>query len=434
MYTVLSAPTIQAGTITTRKAIRIENATLSGGGALGTQIALAIDSLTSGGVNYSIFSSGTQSMHHEGDINLFEFTGTTGSGRYLRFESGSASPVASLQSILQSTTQGDLVFNAKYATGTTDAATKEVFRIVGGASPGTLTTGNSLISGTINYTNDFSSISFYIQPNAATNTGGNGAFVLRANIAESTDTNGGSAIQIYPDQGTGANNGGRININAYGQGAGTNANSIRFNNRSGANASAERARVASDGGFAIGTAINTTVAFLTLAASTTTRSSIHFNNGADPTTPTSGDFWYKTAGLFYYDGNIQQVAKLNGPTFVGIPSAPTATAGTNTTQIATCAHVFAERANTSTFTNKTIGDKLRVATGTNASVGSATLVAGTVTVNTTSVSAGSIIFFTRTVAGGAAGTLSYTIIAGTSFTINSSSSTDTSIIGYIIIN
>ena len=38
----------------------------------------------------------------------------------------------------------------------------------------------------------------------------------------------------------------------------------------------------------------------------------------------------------------------------GVPTAPTAAAATNTTQIATTAHVFAERTNTATLTNKTL--------------------------------------------------------------------------------
>ena len=42
------------------------------------------------------------------------------------------------------------------------------------------------------------------------------------------------------------------------------------------------------------------------------------------------------------------------PALTGVPTAPTAVAGTNTTQIATTAHVFAERSNTATLTNKTI--------------------------------------------------------------------------------
>lgn len=42
------------------------------------------------------------------------------------------------------------------------------------------------------------------------------------------------------------------------------------------------------------------------------------------------------------------------PALTGIPTAPTAAAGTNTTQLATTAHVFAERSNSATLTNKTL--------------------------------------------------------------------------------
>ena len=44
------------------------------------------------------------------------------------------------------------------------------------------------------------------------------------------------------------------------------------------------------------------------------------------------------------------------PALTGTPTAPTAAAGTNTTQIATTAHVFAERTNTAVLTNKTVTD------------------------------------------------------------------------------
>jgi hypothetical protein len=47
-------------------------------------------------------------------------------------------------------------------------------------------------------------------------------------------------------------------------------------------------------------------------------------------------------------------AELVSPTFTGTPAAPTAAAGTNTTQLATTAHVFAERTNAATLTNKTL--------------------------------------------------------------------------------
>ena len=42
------------------------------------------------------------------------------------------------------------------------------------------------------------------------------------------------------------------------------------------------------------------------------------------------------------------------PALSGVPTAPTAAAATNTTQVATTAHVFAERTNTATLTNKTL--------------------------------------------------------------------------------
>ncbi len=47
-------------------------------------------------------------------------------------------------------------------------------------------------------------------------------------------------------------------------------------------------------------------------------------------------------------------ANLVSPTFTGTPAAPTAAVGTNTTQIATTAHVYAERTATATLTNKTL--------------------------------------------------------------------------------
>jgi hypothetical protein len=51
-------------------------------------------------------------------------------------------------------------------------------------------------------------------------------------------------------------------------------------------------------------------------------------------------------------------APLASPALTGTPTAPTAAAGTNTTQLATTAHVFAERANTVTLTNKRITPRI----------------------------------------------------------------------------
>lgn len=70
----------------------------------------------------------------------------------------------------------------------------------------------------------------------------------------------------------------------------------------------------------------------------------------------------------------------------------------------------------------------RVVSG-GATSGTATLVAGTVTVSTAAVAAGSKILLSRQATGGTAGHLSVgTITAATSFVINSSSGTDTSTI------
>jgi len=82
------------------------------------------------------------------------------------------------------------------------------------------------------------------------------------------------------------------------------------------------------------------------------------------------------------------------------------------------------------------GNKIKIATGSNASVGtSGAMTSGTITINTTAVTANSIIFLTHANSSGTLGELSVgTITAGTSFVINSSSSSDTSTVNWIIIN
>lgn len=80
------------------------------------------------------------------------------------------------------------------------------------------------------------------------------------------------------------------------------------------------------------------------------------------------------------------------------------------------------------------GGKYKVPTGANQIAGTATLVGGTVTVNNTLVSASSIIMLTHQTNAGTAGFVSVTArSAGASFTITSSSGTDTSSIGYFIV-
>jgi hypothetical protein len=83
----------------------------------------------------------------------------------------------------------------------------------------------------------------------------------------------------------------------------------------------------------------------------------------------------------------------------------------------------------------TAGNKLLIATGSNASAGTGTLSSGTVTISTTAVTASSLIFLTDTSSGINIGTLSVgTITAATSFVVNSSNVADASTFNWIIIN
>jgi hypothetical protein len=78
-------------------------------------------------------------------------------------------------------------------------------------------------------------------------------------------------------------------------------------------------------------------------AATASITSIRLPHGTAPTTPTNGDVWTTTTGLFArINGTSQQYSPLASPTFTGTPAAPTAAARTNTTQLATTAFVYKE--------------------------------------------------------------------------------------------
>jgi hypothetical protein len=91
----------------------------------------------------------------------------------------------------------------------------------------------------------------------------------------------------------------------------------------------------------------------------------------------------------------------------------------------------------SAFANDVImavaGKGLKVKEGSNARMGEATLVAGTVTVANTSVTASTRIIYARKTTGGTAGHLSTTRVNSTSFTINSSDAADTSVIDWLLV-
>lgn len=80
-----------------------------------------------------------------------------------------------------------------------------------------------------------------------------------------------------------------------------------------------------------------------------------------------------------------------------------------------------------------IGVLKTIQTGTNARAGTSVLVGGTVTVSNTSVTANTKVFTQRKTSGGTAGNLVYTVSAATSFTITSSSGTDTSTVDWYLV-
>lgn len=88
---------------------------------------------------------------------------------------------------------------------------------------------------------------------------------------------------------------------------------------------------------------------------------ILYRTSTTPTTPVSTTAKGVALTNLEVDANFKSLsdedglkAPINSPTFTGTPVAPTAAVATNTTQLATTAHVFAERTNTATLTNKTL--------------------------------------------------------------------------------
>lgn len=108
----------------------------------------------------------------------------------------------------------------------------------------------------------------------------------------------------------------------------------------------------------------------------------------------------------------------------------------NATQAATvlAAGTFPSLTVAGNITLTTAGNKILIKEGANASMGTATLVAGTVTVNNTLVTANSRILLTAQNTGGTPGALRISArVAATSFTITSTSATDTSLVAWQIL-
>ena len=79
-----------------------------------------------------------------------------------------------------------------------------------------------------------------------------------------------------------------------------------------------------------------------------------FPNVTGVVTPTHTELGYVAGVTSALQTQLNAKAPLDSPALTGTPTAPTAAAGTNTTQVATTAHVLAERSNTATLTNKTL--------------------------------------------------------------------------------
>lgn len=170
------------------------------------------------------------------------------------------------------------------------------------------------------------------------------------------------------------------------------------------------------------------------------------------TSPASGS----TGSLIISSGTIVEASSGTHPYLANVfLPAPTITPGTATVTDAATLIVSAPTTATVTGTNSAIlaasgdiragngnvtlgtaGNKINVATGSNASIGvSGTLTAGTITISTTAVTSSSKIFLTVAAPAGVQGILSVgTIVNGTSFVINSTSATETSTVNWWIIN
>ncbi len=148
-------------------------------------------------------------------------------------------------------------------------------------------------------------------------------------------------------------------------------------------------------------------------------------------TGTAGTITFSIPAAFVAPGSIASTTTVTSGT--ALVATTSVTAGTTVT--ATLGAITATNGN---LVLGTAGNKLSIATGANASLGtSAAMTAGAIVISTTAVSASSKIFVTHNTLGGTPGAVSAptaSIIAGTSFAIASSSATDTSTVNWMIIN
>lgn len=136
------------------------------------------------------------------------------------------------------------------------------------------------------------------------------------------------------------------------------------------------------------------------------------------------------AGVTLTDANKQTTG--GNCTFVGAFSGPSVASSNALVNAIAIGHAALVGASNSWIVGK-LGTIQRIAEGSNAAMGAATLVAGTITVSNTKVTANSRIFLTPQDSSGTPGHVRISgRVAGTSFTITSSSAADTSLIAWEI--
>lgn len=167
------------------------------------------------------------------------------------------------------------------------------------------------------------------------------------------------------------------------------------------------------------------------ATGSASRASYRFGSlTSDPSSLQDGDVWFNSTSAAYKcrlnsgTTNIFVTSTNSGFVTNGIPF-----------QANTIGQLNTETAFTYSANTLNVGNVRLQMTGSNASVGTAVLVAGTVTVSTTQALTNSVILLTCQVPGGTPGFLHVSSrVNGTSFTITSSSGSDTSTVGWLIIN
>jgi hypothetical protein len=176
-----------------------------------------------------------------------------------------------------------------------------------------------------------------------------------------------------------------------------------------------------------------------------TAGNIQLNGTANQIASTAGssEITFSIPSTFVAPGSITSTTTMTSGTGITATTGNiVATAGNITTtagSITSATSITATSGNiTATNGNlvmSTAGNKLVIPTGSNASIGTATLSSGAVTVNNSSVTANSQIFLANNASNGTVGSLYVANkIPGGSFEIHSSSGSDASTVTYLIIN